>query len=107
MDGINQINGIQGIPSPMDQNSKQIWNPEDQGKQPPPPPFNVQLTQLGQLFSAVEELGDSAKNELKQFHENLFAALKTGSFDAEALAENASDEIKDFAAKSGRGLDRV
>lgn len=64
MDGINNISGTQGIQPP----NNQIQIQPDQGKKhPPPPPLNVQLTQLGQLFSAGEESGESAKNELKQF----------------------------------------
>ena len=102
MDGINQINGAQGVQSPI--NSNQIRNQEVPDKQPPPPPFNVEISQLGQLFSAVEELGKSAKNKLKQFHESLFEALQSGNFDAESFVENVSDEIKAIAYQAGIDL---
>lgn len=104
MDSINQINGTQGIQSPMNTNSNQIRNQEEHSKQPPPPPFNVEITQLGQLFSAIEESGELAKNELKQFHESVFGALQSGNFDAKTLFENASDEIKTIAEEAGIDL---
>lgn len=104
MDGIDQINGAQGVQFPMNQKPKDSQDSQEPGHRPYPDAFNVLITQLGQLFFAVEELGESAKYELKQFHENLFEALQNGNFSAEELAENASDEIKIIAEEAGIDL---
>lgn len=104
MDVINRINGNQKIQPPVSLTNKHIISQQEEGKLSPPPPFNVQLTQLGQLFSVVEESGESVRNELKQFQESLFDALQSGNFDVNTLIENASDEIKAIAEEVGIDL---
>lgn len=104
MDGINQVNGTQGVQFPKNQGPKESQNPEEMNNHFKQGAFNVEITQLGQLFSAVEEMDDSAKSELRQFHENLFEALQSRNFSAEELAENASDKIKSIAEETGIDL---
>jgi len=101
MDSIDHINGSQAVQAPLNINSNQVRNQQHEAKQPPPPPFNVEITQLGQLFSAIEESGESAKSDLKQFQEKIFEALQNGNFDADELVDNASEELKTIAQESG------
>ena len=104
MDGINSISGAQAVQPPMNQQTRQNQQMQEQNGQAPPPPFITEISQLGQLFKAVEETGESAQSELKQFHESLFEALQSGNFDAESLAESASDTIKEIAEAAGIDL---
>ena len=107
MDGINNINGMQGIQAPTNMQPKQHQDPQEQNSFSTSPPFDTQISSLGQLFSAVQESGEAAQSDLKQFHESLFEALQSGDFDAAALAENASDTIKTIAEEAGIDLEQT
>jgi hypothetical protein len=105
MEGLNNINGTQGVTPPMNQQTRP--NQPPQGGQAPPPPFSTEISQMGQLFSAVEETGETANSELKLFVASLFEALHSGTFDTETLTENASDTIKEIAEEAGVDLAAV
>ena len=44
---------------------------------------------------------ETEREEMRAFHESILAAMESGEFDAEALAEAAPDSVKAFAEEQG------
>lgn len=107
MEGINSSNIIQGITYPTNKQIKPSQLSQDQNRQTTSPPFITDISQMSQLFSAVQSSGESAYNELRLFHDNLIEAMKTGDVDAETIAENASDTLKQIAKEAGLDLVQI
>ncbi len=106
MNGMNSINGAQGIQPPMHLNPRQSQNEQIQ-ESPNMPPAVAQISGMGQLFSAVESSGQADQSELKQFHDSIFSALHSGYFDAGSLTESASDTLKSIAEEAGINIEEA
>ena len=47
------------------------------------------------------ELGDGNNNEIRDFFKSVFESIRSGNFDAAALAEKAPEELKSFLEEEG------
>lgn len=73
---------------------------------PPPPPGGMDGMQSGTqvgLSGAGQVMGmdSESRAEMEAFHETVMAAIDSGEFDAEALAEEAPQALKDLAEAQG------
>lgn len=101
MDGISELKGNAMMPPSMEGVNNQA-KPAGPGEMPPP--MKSDISPLGKLFSKMEQLEESAQSDLKQFHESVLESLKKGQFDAQALADNAPDSVKQAAEDAGIDL---
>lgn len=97
---INAINTHSSMNPYMAQNSRM------QGPPPPPPQGGMSGMQSGTqvgISGAGRMMGmdSSSRSEMKDFHDTVKAVMESGEFDAEALAEEAPQALKNMAEAQG------
>lgn len=68
---------------------------------------DVQISRPSQFMQYADSLSDTDKQELKSYMDEVRAAIDDGSFDAQALTENAPESLKNFAAQNGESVSDV
>ncbi|MCU4676950.1 hypothetical protein N7931_15050 [Catenovulum sp. 2E275] len=63
---------------------------------PPPPPNDANISAIGQFAS---QLSEEETSELQSFFDSVQQAKEDGTFDAEALAEDAPQALQDLASE--------
>ncbi len=78
------------------------------GKQGPPPmgppPDMMETTQMGSLLSSLSEMDEDTASSIQDFGEKVAESIRSGTFDAEALAESAPEELIQLAEEQGIDL---
>ena len=80
---------------------------ETEATRPPPPPPGEgggPMGPMGGLLGDPSELTEEQREEMKAFGDELRDAMRSGDFDAEALAEKAPDFLKEKAEEQGVDL---
>lgn len=65
---------------------------------------DAQLSPMGQMMSKLSGMGSEGLEQMRDFRGQVNAAVKSGEFDAEALAEQAPGELQAFADENGIDL---
>lgn len=100
-----EINSLQ-IQSMMSQYSSQGSQTQNSNAQrmppPPPPPSDISAGFSG--AGMMMGMDSSSQAEMSDFHDTVMSAIESGKFDAEALAEEAPQALKDLAESQGEDL---
>ncbi|MCF6283260.1 MAG: hypothetical protein L3J28_13845 [Candidatus Polarisedimenticolaceae bacterium] len=65
---------------------------------------DAQLSPMGQMMSMLSSMDSEGLEQMRDFRGEVSAAVKSGEFDAEALAGEAPGELKAFAEENGVDL---
>jgi len=92
--------------------SQGIKSTEESGEMPPPPPPEgmqsiqdiLSVTDMGSLLSETSSLTEEEQEEVKEWFAEVMGSIKSGNYDAEALAESAPEALKNLAAEEGIDL---
>lgn len=68
---------------------------------------DVQISKPSQFMQYANSLSETEKTELMTFMDQVRTSIESGSFDAEALAQNAPESLKKFAEQNGESVGDV
>jgi hypothetical protein len=67
----------------------------------------LEISLAGKLGSAISQMTDEEREEMRVFHKEMMDAVKNGTFDASEMAANAPDVLKSFAEENGVDLESM
>ncbi len=68
---------------------------------------DVSISCAGKLMETFAGMSENDKQEMDDFRETMMDVIKSGSFDAETMAENAPEQLKSFAEENGIDLEEM
>jgi len=67
----------------------------------------VEVSVFGKLRSAISQMSDEEKEEMKAFHDSMMEAVMNGTFDASEMAANAPEALQSFAEENSIDLEAM
>ena len=91
---ITRYNGISGSSSCQSSECNESYT-QDTGKT-----INLDISGIGKMFSAISQMSEEDKAEIKAFHDEVTKAVNNGTYDLSELMANAPKSLVNLAEKT-------
>ena len=68
---------------------------------------NMDISSSGKIMSAVSQMSEEDKAEIKTFHDEIMSAVKDGTFDASEMAADAPESLTALSEETGIDLEQM
>jgi hypothetical protein len=69
--------------------------------------FGLNISPAGNMLSMIAGMSEEDKAEMQTFHQDMWDAIESGTFDAAEMAEEAPESMQAFAEENGLDLEEM